>query len=107
MCYFDTHAHLDDEQFDGIRDQVVARAVEAGVEAILAVGTTAASSEKSVDLTKQYSIVHAAIGIQPNYCAEAADGDWDRVTSLADAPGVIAVGETGLDHSLRRAAGIF
>ena len=98
MRYFDTHAHLDDEQFDGIRDQVVARAVEAGVEAILAVGTTAASSEKSVDLTRQYSIVHAAIGIQPNYCAEAADGDWDRVTRLADAPGVIAMGETGLDR---------
>lgn len=98
MQLFDTHAHLDDEQFDQARDEVVERARAVGVGAIVAVGTTASSSETCVELTARYDIVHAAVGIQPNYCAEAGPGDWDRVKALAQQPGVVALGETGLDR---------
>ena len=92
MQLFDTHAHLDDEQFDQTRDEVVERARAVGVGAIVAVGTTASSSETCVELTARYDIVHAAVGIQPNYCAEAGPGDWDRVKALAQQPGVVALG---------------
>lgn len=95
---FDTHAHLDQEEFDGDRDEVVARAGAAGIEAIVAVGTTAASSAVCLELAARYRGVHAAVGIQPNYCAEAAAGDWDRIVELADRPKVVAIGETGLDR---------
>ena len=95
---FDTHAHLDDEQFDPIRDAVVERAREAGVKTILAVGTTADSSEKSVSLASRYDGVFAAVGIQPNYCAEAKEDDWDRAVSLISNRHVVALGETGLDR---------
>ncbi len=98
MQLFDTHAHLDDEQFDQTRDEVVERARAVGVGAIVAVGTTASSSETCVELAARYDIVHAAVGIQPNYCAEAGPGDWDRVKALAQQPGVVALGETGLDR---------
>ncbi|MEX0817983.1 MAG: TatD family hydrolase [Pirellulaceae bacterium] len=98
MRLFDTHCHLDDEQFDSDRDQVVQRAITAGIRAILAVGTTAASSGKSVALANSYDSVWAAVGIQPNYCAEAAADDWDQVVKFADAPPVVALGETGLDR---------
>lgn len=98
MHLFDTHAHLDDEQFDQVREQVITRAREAGVERIIAVGTTAASSRACVDLAAQFDEVYAAVGIQPNYCAEAEAEDWDRVVSLLDEPKVVALGETGLDR---------
>jgi TatD DNase family protein len=42
--------------------------------------------------------VYAAVGIQPNYTGEAAEGDWEAVVELVRAPGVVAIGETGLDR---------
>ncbi len=96
--YFDTHAHLDDEQFDGNRDAIVQCALDAGVRSILTVGITASTSQTCIDLAERYDCVHAAIGIQPNCCCEAADGDWDHLVRLADQPRVVALGETGLDR---------
>ena len=98
MRLFDTHAHLDDEQFDAIRDDVLDRARRAGVTRIIAVGTTLASSRACVELSQRYTDVDAAVGIQPNYCGEAAGGDWDAIVQLSEHPRVVAIGETGLDR---------
>lgn len=98
MHLFDTHAHLDQPEFDEDRAAVIARSVAAGVETILAVGITAASSAACVELSENHQGVFAAVGIQPNYCAQAQPGDWQRVVELADRPGVVALGETGLDR---------
>ena len=95
---FDTHTHLDQPEFDATRDEVVAQALEVGVRRIVAVGTTAPSSRQSVQLARQYECVAAAVGIQPNYVAEAVEGDWDCVVQLVDEPEVVAIGETGLDR---------
>jgi TatD DNase family protein len=89
---------LDDEQFDAVREDVVQRALDAGVSAIVTVGTTAASSEASVALARSYRSVFAAVGIQPNYASQAAAGDWDWIVGLVDDPLVVALGETGLDR---------
>jgi TatD DNase family protein len=94
----DTHTHLDQEEFDETRDEVVQRARAAGVQSIIAVGTTAAASRKCIELAARYSGVYAAVGIQPNYIAESAPGDWQEIERLATAPGVVAIGETGLDR---------
>ena len=98
MKLFDTHAHLDDEQFDDCRDSVVERASQAGVTRIVCVGTTADSSQKCIEIAKRYESVSAAIGIQPNYCAEAKPNDWDRIVEMVKDPQAIAIGETGLDR---------
>jgi TatD DNase family protein len=98
MLLFDTHAHLDQEEFDADRDEVIARAEQAHVGTVLAVGCTAASSRKCVELAAKYDGVYAAVGIQPNYVAEAAAGDWDEIRSLATRAKVVAIGETGLDR---------
>lgn len=95
---FDTHTHLDQSEFDDIRDAVVERAQAAGVEALIAVGTTAEASRKCVELAARYACVFAAVGIQPNYVAQAATDDWAEIERLAVAPGVVAIGETGLDR---------
>ena len=96
-AYIDTHAHLDDERFDSDLDAVIARAADAGVERIVCPAITADSSRKVVDLARAHSSLYAAVGIQPNYCGEAAPGDWDRVVALAGDQ-VVAIGETGLDR---------
>ncbi len=96
--FFDTHAHLDDEQFSRDRDGVVRRAREAGVGSIVTVGITAASSQAGIDLAGRYDCVFASVGIQPNYCGDAAEGDWDRIVDIVDQPLVVALGETGLDR---------
>ena len=49
-------------------------------------------------MAAEYDGVHAAVGMQPNYLAEASPGDWDRVVAMLDQPGVVAIGETGLDR---------
>ena len=98
MQLVDTHAHLDDEQFADDLDEVIARAHEAGVVSLVAVATTAGSSHRTVALAQRYTGVFATVGIQPNYVAEARQGDWLQVVQLADAAGVVAVGETGLDR---------
>jgi TatD DNase family protein len=98
MPLVDTHAHLDQQEFDADRAAMIERAAAAGVEAIVAIGVTAASSEAVVALTAQHAGVFAAVGIQPNYTAQAEPGDWDRVVALVGGPKIVALGETGLDR---------
>jgi TatD DNase family protein len=96
--FFDTHAHLDQEEFAADLGDVLQRAKAAGVESILAVGVSAASSAATIELASRHPGVHAAVGIHPNYAAQAQEGDWDRIVELARSPGVVALGETGLDR---------
>ncbi len=94
----DTHAHLDDEQFDADRDAVLERAVQAGVGTIVCVGTTAESSRAAIRLAERYPALFAAVGIHPNSCAQAQADDWQQIVAMAGHPRVVALGETGLDR---------
>lgn len=94
----DTHAHLDQKEFAADRDGVLARARAAGVDQIVAIGVTAATSEAVAALAASTEGVFAAVGIQPNYTAEVQTGDWQRVLDLVRWPKVVALGETGLDR---------
>jgi TatD DNase family protein len=98
MALVDTHAHLDQVEFDADREAVIRRAHDAGVEKIIAVGVTAASSRAVVDLAAGSPGVFAAVGIQPNYAAQAKPEDWQTIVDLVSRPKVVAVGETGLDR---------
>ena len=98
MPLFDTHAHLDQEEFNADRAAVIRRAVAAGVERILCVGVDAESSAAAVQLAEEYTQVFAGVGIHPNSTAAAAPGDWERILMLLDHPRVAALGETGLDR---------
>jgi TatD DNase family protein len=97
MSYFDTHAHLDQAEFDADRSEVISRARQAGVSSILCPAVSADSSLSVLKLAEQFDLT-AAVGIHPNSTHEAAPGDWDRVVALADRPRVAALGETGLDR---------
>ncbi len=94
---FDTHAHIDQADFDADRDKMIARAQTAGVETIIAVGTTVEGSRRCVELAAKYPSVYAAVAIHPNNLAEAGPLDFAEIEKLASAPKVVAIGETGLD----------
>jgi TatD DNase family protein len=98
LILFDTHAHLDQPEFDDDRAEVIARAREAGVRNIVAIGISADTSQVCIELAAEFEGVFAAVGMQPNYLADAQPGDWDRVVAMLDQPGVVAIGETGLDR---------
>lgn len=95
---FDTHAHLDQEEFDADRTAVIDRAGQAGVELMLCVGIDLASSRKTVRLAEDHAELFAAVGIHPNSAARVDPGDWDRIVELAGHARVVAIGETGLDR---------
>jgi TatD DNase family protein len=69
-----------------------------GATQVLTVGTTVASSRTCIKLAAEYAGVHAAVAIHPNYLAEAGSDDWAAIEKLSTAPGVVAIGETGLDR---------
>jgi len=95
----DTHAHLTDERLRGDLPAVLDRARAAGVERIVCVATTAADSISSIDVARRYpDLVAPTVGIHPNHAADAAATEWDEVVRLALSPGVVALGETGLDR---------
>jgi TatD DNase family protein len=98
MHLIDSHAHLDFPQFDDDRDAVIARAQEAGLTAIVNIGTNLASSRASVALAEEHDFIYASVGIHP-HDAETADQEAiNELRGLADHPKVVAIGEIGLDY---------
>lgn len=98
MRLVDTHCHLDFNSYDGIRDDVVREAAEAGVTRIINPGTDLARSRAALDLADRYPGVYAAVGIHPNSTAGWSGEALDPLRELAAHPKVVAIGEIGLDY---------
>ncbi len=98
MRLFDTHAHYDDQRFEGDRDQVLGGLREAGVERVLNPGADLASSEQAVRLAQQYDFLYAGVGVHPHSAAEYDDAQEKRLAELLAQPKVRALGEIGLDY---------
>jgi len=98
--FVDSHAHLETEQFEADREQVIARAREAGIETILAIGsgTGPGSLDCAIRLAEQHDFIYATIGIHPHEAKLARDADFEEMAQLATRPKVIAWGEIGLDY---------
>jgi TatD DNase family protein len=95
----DTHAHLQESELCHDLPGVLGRARDAGVVQVVAIGVNADDSRNVVTIARSYpGTVFAAVGVQPNYAAEAVTDDWKSVVALAGTHGVVALGETGLDR---------
>ena len=104
----DTHLHLNRDEFADDRDAVLARARDAGVTRFLNVGYDLESSEASVALAAEHPEIMAAVGVHPHDALDLADAEGrltqdgertlDRLAELAARPGVVAIGEIGLDY---------
>jgi TatD DNase family protein len=100
MMFVDSHCHLDGPRFDADREEVIARAREAGITNILAVGTGDAPGtlDCAVKIAEQHEFVYATVGIHPHEAKLARDSDFGELEQLALCPKVIAWGEVGLDY---------
>ncbi len=97
----DSHTHLDMSQFDGDRVDVIGRALDAGVDLIIAVGTgtpQGASIEKTLDLAERFDFIYAGIGVHPHDARHADEPYWEKIETLAEHPKVVLWGEIGLDY---------
>jgi len=96
----DSHCHLDSADFDDDRDEVIERAIAAGVEHMLAIGTGGGPPdlEAGLRLADKYPVFFATVGIHPHDAAKAGGGDFNHLADLLAHPKVLALGEIGLDY---------
>jgi TatD DNase family protein len=98
--FVDSHAHLEGKQFESDRAAVIARAQEAGVKTVVAIGNGDGppTLDAGIRLAEQYPFLYATIGIHPHEAKLATDTDFAHLQQLARHPKVIAWGEIGLDY---------
>src|SRR5687768_16756333 len=100
--FVDSHAHIDGEEYDLDRDEVVERARDAGVTAILTVGTGdphSGSLERAVEVAEKYDGIYAAVGVHPHDARLFDDAAQDRIRRIVEQSSrVVAWGEIGLDY---------
>ena len=97
MSLVDSHCHLDDEKFDSDRAQVIERALAAGVELMLAIGTGGAL-DVAIRQAERYPFIYATIGVHPHDASKATPETFTQLRDLAAHPKVLAIGEIGLDY---------
>ena len=95
---FDTHAHYDDEAFDGDRKTLLASMPENGVGCIVDVGASMESCRRVLGLTEEYPFIYGAIGVHPSETEKLTEQDMQWLREKAAAPKVVAIGEIGLDY---------
>lgn len=94
----DTHAHLDDEQFDCDREQVINNARENGINTIINVGFNEKTIRSTLKLVEKYDFIYGAVGWHPNHAHEINENDYLWIEDLTKHPKIIAIGEIGLDY---------
>jgi TatD DNase family protein len=94
----DSHAHIHFKDFEGKIDDVLSRAREAGVSAIVNIGTDLVSSREVVAIAEKHPEIFAVVGVHPHDVAKMAAGEMEALAELAKNPRVVAVGEVGLDY---------
>jgi TatD DNase family protein len=91
----DSHTHLD--MCEPPDAELVAAAVEAGVDRIVTIGIDGASCRAALAAAEDFPHVYAAIGRHPNSATGFDDADLAELAALAAHPKCVAIGETGLD----------
>ncbi len=95
---FDTHAHYDDEQFDIDRESLLGSMKDAGIGTVVNIGANLESSLKSLELSKKYDFVYAAVGVHPSDSDELNDENIEKLRNISLDEKCVAIGEIGLDY---------
>ena len=102
MIFVDSHCHIDGDQFDSDRDEIVQRAKDAGVAAMLNIGTGDPHSDdfrRAVAVADKYESVYASVGVHPHDAKLYDDKAEQHLIDLVrSSDKVIAWGEIGLDY---------
>jgi TatD DNase family protein len=95
---FDTHAHLNAEEYKDDLDEVISRAQEAGVTNMVVVGFDRPTIERAIELVDHYDFLYASVGWHPVDAIDITEEDLIWIEELASHPKVVALGEMGLDY---------
>jgi TatD DNase family protein len=98
--YLDSHAHIDGKQFEQDRGEMLFRAQEAGLEALLAIGNGDGPDQLdcALNYAERHDWIYASTGIHPHEARLATDTAYARIEELAQRPKLLAIGEIGLDY---------
>ncbi len=100
----DTHAHLDSDQFDTDRSEVLTRAAQNGISHILSVGCDLESSRRNIALAEAHPAIYASVGIHPHDAPQATpEGIAELRRMVLESDKIVAIGEIGLDFYRDRA----
>jgi TatD DNase family protein len=94
----DSHCHLDFPDFEPERDEVIARAREAGIGHMVTISTRVKQFDRIRALAEAYDTVTCSVGTHPHNADEELDVTVEDLVALADHPKVVAIGEAGLDY---------
>ncbi|MCM3715777.1 TatD family hydrolase [Halalkalibacter oceani] len=95
---FDTHVHLNADQFEDDLDDVLTRAREAGVTNMVVVGFDEKTIKRALELVERYEELYAAVGWHPVDAVDMTDEHLAWLEELSAHPKVVALGEMGLDY---------
>lgn len=98
----DSHCHLDLDQFNADRDEILARALAAGVGTIVNPGIDLEHSRQAIALAEKHDHVYAAVGVHPNSSGDFSSDTAAELRALAAHPKVVAIGEIGLDYHWKK-----
>ncbi|MDO8747384.1 MAG: YchF/TatD family DNA exonuclease, partial [Thermodesulfovibrionales bacterium] len=99
VSFIDTHCHLEMTEFDEDRDKVIQRARDAGIEALITVGSDMKGNSGSLRLSEKYDFIYSSVGIHPHDAKDFTEEIYKKVRGwAASSPKVVAIGETGLDY---------
>lgn len=94
----DTHAHLTDEKFDGIREELISHLKDNNVEKVFTVAYSKETIKQAVDLATKYNNIYAIIGIHPEDASKFDKETEDLLYKYSSHPKVVGIGEIGLDY---------
>ena len=94
---FDSHAHLDDKQYNSDRQALIEGLPGRGVSYVVNAGADMESSLRSIQLAEEYSFIYATVGVHPHDAEEMKDQDLLSLLKMSRHPKVLAIGEIGLD----------
>ena len=100
MEFFDSHAHYDDEKFEGDRENIIKAIVEEDITKLVSAGYNIKSSEYGIILSQKYKEIYTTVGISPNDLNDTEKNEnWiEYLEKLANNKKVVAIGEIGLDY---------
>ena len=109
----DTHCHLEMDEFDTDREEVIKRAKDAGIETIITIGSDLEGNKGAVELSERFDFIYATVGFHPHDAKDFTEDTLDQLKSWVKdsnpplhpfAKGgrggikVVAIGEIGLDY---------
>lgn len=95
---FESHAHYDDEKFDGDRELLLERLPENRIGKVINVGSSIASTKTTLELAEKYDFVYAAVGVHPSDIDGLNEETFAWLREQTAYRKTVAVGEIGLDY---------